>query len=193
LPLPDLLEALRRSNEEESTRLVSEAREESESILALARARATERLGKILDAERSRLRQASERRRVAARRAAAARLLLARTTLLERVFAAAGAAAPRVLGWPGYAASLATDVRRICELLGGDPGILRCAPADAERVRGWASGSAIAVVPAPEIPAGLHCTADEGRLTVDLTVPARLAQERAVLAIALGPELEALG
>jgi len=193
LPLPDLLEALRRSNEEESTRLVSEAREESESILALARARATERLGKILDAERSRLRQASERRRVAARRAAAARLLLARTTLLERVFAAAGAAAPRVLVWPAYAASLEADVRRIRELLGGDPGTLRCAPTDAERVRGWTSGSAVSVVPAPEIAAGLHCTADEGRLTVDLTVPSRLAQERAVLAIALGPELEALG
>jgi vacuolar-type H+-ATPase subunit E/Vma4 len=193
LPLPDLLEALRRSNEEESTLLLSEAREESESILAVARARAAERLGKILDVERARLRQASERRRVAARRAAAARLLLARTALLERVFVAARVAAPRVLGWPGYAASLEADVRRICELLGGDPGTLRCAPADAERVRGWTSGSALAVVPSPEIAAGLHCTADEGRLTVDLTVPSRLAQERAVLAIALGPELEALG
>jgi vacuolar-type H+-ATPase subunit E/Vma4 len=193
LPLPDLLEALRRSNEEESTRLLSEAREESESILALARAHATERLGKILDAEQARLRQASQRRRVAARRAAAARLLLARTTLLERVFAAAVAAAPRVLGWPAYVASLEADVRRICELLGGDPGTLRCAPEDAERIQGWTAGSALAIVPAPEIPAGLHCTADEGRLTVDLTVPSRLAQERSALAIALGPELEALG
>jgi vacuolar-type H+-ATPase subunit E/Vma4 len=193
LPLPDLLEALRRSNEEESARLLSEAREESKSILGAARARAAERMGKTLDDERARLRQASERRRVASHRAAAARLLLARTTLLERVFAAASAAAPRVLGWPEYAASLEADVDRICELLGGDPGILRCAPADEDRVRGWTSGSGLTVVPSPDIPAGLRCTADAGRLTVDLTLRARLAQERSALAIALGPELEASG
>jgi vacuolar-type H+-ATPase subunit E/Vma4 len=192
LPLPDLLEALGRSNEEEIAKVVSAAREEAECILGAARVLAEERLGRLLDDERARLRQASERRRVTGRRAAAARLLRARAAVLERVFAAASAAAPRVLGWPEYAASLEADVHRIRELLGGDPGILRCAPADAGRVRGWTSGSALAVVPAPEIPAGLHCTADEGRLTVDLTLPSRLAQERPVLAIGIGSELEVL-
>ena len=128
---------------------------------------------------------------MAGRRAAAARLLLARASLLERVFTAATAGASRVLGWPEYAASLEADVRRIRELLGPDPGTLRCAPADAMRVRSWVSGSSLEVVPAPEVSAGLHCTADDGRLTIDLTVPARLAQERAALAIALGSELEA--
>jgi vacuolar-type H+-ATPase subunit E/Vma4 len=191
--MPDLLEALGRSNEEELAGLASAARQEAESILGTARARADERLGKILDGERVQLRQASERRRVAGRRAAAARLLLARAALLERVFAAATAGASRALGWPEYAACLEADVRRLRELLGPDPGILRCAPADAERVRRWVSGSALEVVPAADLPAGLHCTADEGRLTVDLTLPARLAHQRAVLAIALGPELEALG
>jgi len=193
LPLPDLLEALGRSNEEEVARLLSAADQEAEGILTTARARADERLGAILDAERARLRQSSERRRVAGRRAAAARLLRARAALLERVFAAATARAPAVLGWPEYAASLESSVRQLCELLGGDPGALRCAPADAGRVRGWASGSPLEVVPAPELGAGLHCTADEGRLTIDLSLAARLARERAALAIALGPELEALG
>jgi vacuolar-type H+-ATPase subunit E/Vma4 len=193
LPLPDLLEALGRSNEEEIAKLVSAAREEVESILSAARVLAEERLEEILEGERVRLRQASERRRVAGRRAAAARLLLARAALLERVFAAATARASHVLGWPEYAASLEADVRRLCDLMGPDPATLRCAPADAERVRRWVSGSALEVAPVPELPAGLHCTADEGRLTIDLTVPARLAQERPALAIALGPELEALG
>ena len=192
MPLPDLLEALGRSNEEEIAKLVSAGREEAESILAAARVLAEERLGSLLEGERLRLRQASERRRVAGRRAAAARLLLARAALLERVFAAATAGASRVLGWPEYAASLEADVRRICDLLGPDPGTLRCAPADAERVRRWVSGSALEVVPAPELPAGLHCTGDAGRMTIDRTLPARLAQERPALAIALGSELEGL-
>jgi vacuolar-type H+-ATPase subunit E/Vma4 len=192
LPLPDLLEALGRSNEEEIATLVSAAREEAESILGAARVLAKERVEKLLDGERARLRQASERKRVAARRAAAARLLLARAALLERIFAAANAGASRVRDWPEYAASLEADVRRVRELLGPDPGTLRCAPADAERVRGWVAGSALAVASAPELPAGLHCTADEGRLTIDRTLPARLAQDRPALAIALGPELEAL-
>jgi len=191
LPLPDLLEALGRLNEEEIAKLASAGREEAESILAAARVLAEERLGKLLDGERVRLRQASERRRVAGRRAAVGRMLLARAALLERVFAAATAGASRVLGWPEYAASLEADVGRICDLLGQDPGILRCAPADAERVRTWVSGSALEVIPSPELPAGLHCTAAEGRLTIDLTLAARLAQERPALAIALGSELEA--
>ena len=192
MPLPDLLEALGRSNEEEIAKLVSAAREEAESILGAARVLAEERLGKLLDGERAQLRQASERRRVAGRRAAAARLLLARAALLERIFAAATSGASRVLEWPEYAASLESNVRRICELLGPDPATLRCAPADAARVGRWVSGSAVKVVSAPEVPAGLHCAADEGRLTIDLTLPARLAQERPALAIALGSELEAL-
>jgi len=119
-------------------------------------------------------------------------MLLARAALLERVFTAATAGASRVLGWPEYAASLEADVRRLCDLLGTDPGILRCAPSDAERVKRWVSSSALEVLPAPEVPAGLHCTADEGRLTIDLTLPAGLARERPALAIALAPDLEAL-
>lgn len=192
MPLPDLLEALGRSNEEEIAKLISAAREEAESILGAAHTLAEERLGKLLDGERVRLRQASERRRVAARRTAAARLLLARAALLEKIFATASARSSRVLGWPEYAASLEADVGRIRELLGADPGTLRCAPEDSERVKGWVSGSALEVVAAPELSAGLHCTADGGRLTIDLTLPARIAQERAAIAIALAPELEAL-
>jgi vacuolar-type H+-ATPase subunit E/Vma4 len=130
---------------------------------------------------------------VAAHRSAAARVLRARAGLLDRVFEAALGRAGGVLGWPEYATSLELGVRRIHELLGGDPGTLRCAPADADRVRSWASGSALTVVPSSDVPAGLRCTADDGRLTVDLTVPFRLAHERPALAIALGPALESIG
>ena len=193
MPLPDLLEALRRSNEEEIARLLSDARGEADTLLAAARAEADQRIGRTLEAERASLRQASERRRVAARRAAAARLLRARAALLDRVFEAALTRAGEMLGWPEYASALEASVRRIHELLGDDPGTLRCAPADADRVRGWASGSALTVLPSSNVPAGLHCTADDGRLTVDLTVPVRLALERPALAIALGPALEAIG
>jgi vacuolar-type H+-ATPase subunit E/Vma4 len=190
LPLPDLLEALGRSNEEEIARLLSAARGEADTLLAAARAEAGQRLGRTLDAERAGLRQASERKRVAARRSAAARLLRARAALLDRVFQAALARAAGVLGWPAYASALEASVRQIRELLGDDPGTLRCAPADADRVRAWASGSALTVLPSSEVPAGLHCTADDGRLTVDLTLPVRLGLERPALAIALGTALE---
>ena len=193
MPLPDLLEALGRSNEEEIARLLSDARDEADALLAAARAEADQRLGRTLEAERTRLREGSERRRVAAHRAAAARLLRARAALLDRIFEAAVSRAAGVLGWPEYAASLETGVRRIHELLGDDPGTLRCAPADADRVRSWAAGSALTVIPSVEVRAGLHCTADQGRLIVDLTVPFRLAHQRPALAIALGPALEALG
>ena len=193
MPLPDLLEALGRSNEEEIGRLLSDARGEADTLLASARADADRRIGRTLETERARLRQGSERRRVAARRAAAARLLRARAALLDRVFEAALARASGALGWPEYASALEVGVRRIQELLGGAPGTLRCAPADAERVRAWASGSALTVLPSSDVPAGLHCTADDGRLTVDLTVPLRLARERPALAIALGPALEVIG
>jgi len=192
LPLPDLLEALGRSNEEEIARLLADARGEADTLLSAARAEADQRLGRTLEAERAPLRQGSERRRVAARRAAVASLLRTRASLLDRIFEAALTRAGEVLGWPEYGSGLEVSVRRIQALLGGDPGTLRCAPADAERVRGWAAGSALAVVPSSDVPAGLHCTADGGRLTVDLTVPARLAQERPALAIALGPALEAI-
>jgi vacuolar-type H+-ATPase subunit E/Vma4 len=193
LPLPDLLEALGRSNEEEIGRLLSGAREEADTLLASARAEADQRLGRTLEVERASLRQGSERRRVAAHRSAAARILRARAALLDRVFEAALVRAGGVLGWPEYAAYLEVGVRRLHELLGGDPGTLRCAPADAERLRGWAAGSALTVVPSSDVPAGLHCTADDGRLTVDLTVPFRLTHERPALAIALRPALEAMG
>lgn len=193
MPLPDLLEALARSNEEEVAGLLSAARGEAEAIRSTARAEADEKLTRTLDGERARLRQASERRRVALRREAAARLLRARAALLDRVFEAARARAPGVLGWAEYAQALETEVRRLRELLGADPGTLRCAPDDADRVRGWSAGSALTVVPSPEVVAGLHCTADEGRLTVDLTLPVRLVLERPALAIALGPALEATG
>lgn len=190
MPLPDLLEALRRSNEEEVTRLLSAARGEADILLAAARAEVAERVGRTLDAERAGLRQASERRRVAARRAAAARVLRARAALLDRVFQAALARAALVLEWPEYASALEASVRQVRELLGDDPGTLRCAPADADRVRGWASGSALTTLPSSEVPAGLHCTADDGRLTVDLTVPGRILREAPALAIAVAPSLE---
>ena len=193
MPLPDLLEALGRSNAEEVDGLLSAARGEAESIVAAARAEADTRLGRTLDTERARLRQLSERRRVAAHRAAAARLLRARAALLDRIFDAARARAPELLGWPEYAATLEATVARLRELLGDAPGTLRCAPGDGDRVRGWAAGSALSVVPSEEVAAGLHCTADDGRLVVDLTVPARLAVERRGLAIAIGPALEAAG
>jgi vacuolar-type H+-ATPase subunit E/Vma4 len=191
LPLPDLLAALRRSNEEEITKLLSAARGEADTLLAAARAEAAERLGRTLDVERAGLRQTSERRRVAARRAAAARVLRARAALLDRVVQAALGRAALVLGWPEYASALEASVRQVRELLGDDPGELRCAPADADRVRGWASGSALDVLASSEVPAGLHCTADDGRLTVDLTLPARVLREAPALAIAVAPSLEA--
>ena len=193
MPLPDLLEALGRSNEQEITRLLAHAQEEAEGILAAARAESDERLGRTLEVERARLREGSERRRVAARRAAGARLLRARAALLDRVFQAALAGADRVLSWPEYASALEVSVRRIRELLGNDCGTLRCAPADAERVRAWASGSALTVLTSDDVHAGLRCTADDDRLEVDLTVPVRLAGERRTLAIALRPALEAIG
>ena len=125
MPLPDLLEALGRSNEAEIARVLSDARVEADTLLAAARAEAEQRLGRTLEAERARLRQGSERRRVAARRAATARLLRARAALLDRVFEAALTRASVVLGWPEYASALEVGVRRIHELLGNDPG--RCA------------------------------------------------------------------
>ncbi|HZJ53680.1 MAG TPA: V-type ATP synthase subunit E family protein [Myxococcaceae bacterium] len=191
--MPDLLEALGRSNEEEVAGLLSAARSEAETIRAAARADADARLGHTLESERTRLRQAAQRRRVAARREAAARLLRARAVLLDRIFETARARASGVLGWPEYARALEGSVGQVRQLLGDDPGTLRCAPADAGRVQAWVAGSALSVVPAPEVPAGLHCTADGGRLTVDLTLPVRLARERPALAIALGPALEAAG
>jgi vacuolar-type H+-ATPase subunit E/Vma4 len=193
VPLPDLLEALGRSNDEEVAGMLSAARSEAEAIRSTARAQADERLGRTLDAERARLRQAAERSRLSARREATARLLHARAALLDRVFEAARARAPAVLEWPEYARALETTVLRVRELLGADPGTLRCAPGDLERVRSWVAGSTISVIPSPEVPAGLHCTADGGRLTVDLTLPVRLAMERPRLAIAVGPALEAAG
>ena len=192
MPLADLLEALGRSNEEEIGRLLSDARGEADTLLAAARAEADRRVGRTLDAERAHLRQGSERRRVAARRAAAASLLRARAALLDRIFDSALGRAGAVVAWPEYAAALQAGVRRIQELLGDAPGTLRCAPADADRVAAWASASSLTVLPSSDVPAGLHCTADDGRLTVDLTVPLRLARERPALAIALGPALEAI-
>ncbi|RPH66285.1 MAG: hypothetical protein EHM78_23865 [Myxococcaceae bacterium] len=193
MPLPDLLEALGRSNDEEVSGLLSAARGEAEEIRATARAEAEARLGRTLEAERARLQQAAERRRVAARREATARVLRARAALLDRVFEAARVRAPAVLGWPEYARALETMVRRVHELLGADPGTLRCAPGDVERVRSWVAGSTLSVLPSPEVPAGLHCTADDGRLTVDLTLPVRLAMERLALAITVRPALEGAG
>ena len=193
MPLPDLLDALGRSNEEEISGLLSDARREADALVTAARAEAEQRLGRRLQGERALLRESSERRRVAARRAAAARLLHARAALLDRVLDTALARAGGVLGWPEYASALEAGVRQIHELLGDDPGTLRCAPSDVERVRGWASGSVLSVLAASDVAAGLHCTADDGRLTVDLTVPVRLALERPALAIALGPTLEAIG
>jgi vacuolar-type H+-ATPase subunit E/Vma4 len=191
--MPDLLAALGRSNDEEVAGLLAAARSEAESIRAAARADADARLGHTLETERARLRQAGERRRVAARREASARLLRARAELVDRIFETARARASAVLGWPEYSRALESSVRQVRQLLEDAPGTLRCAPADEDRVRAWVAGSALSVVPAPEVPAGLHCTADEGRLTVDLTVPVRLARERRTLAIALGPALEAAG
>ena len=86
MPLPDLLDALGRSNEEEISSLLSDARREADAVVAAARAEAEQRLGRRLQGERALLRESSERRRVAARRAAAARLLHARAALLDRVF-----------------------------------------------------------------------------------------------------------
>lgn len=191
MPLPDLLEALERSNAEEIAGLLSAARSEAEAIRAAARAEADQRLGRTLDSERTRLRQASERRRVTARREAAARVLRARAALLDRVFQAARTRAAGARGWPEYLAALEADVRRLRELLGPEPGTLRCATGDAERVHGWAAGSGLSVLASPEVTAGLHCTADGGRLSVDLTLPARLEAERPRLSIGLGPRLEA--
>jgi len=193
VPLPDLLEALGRSNDEEVAGLLSAARGEAEAIRATARAGADERLGRTLEAERARLRQEGERRRVAARREATARLLRARAALLDRVFEAARARGPAVLAWPEYARALEATVRSVREFLGADPGTLRCAPGDLERVRTWVAGSMLSVLPSPEVTAGLHCTADGGRLTVDLTLPVRLARERPTLAIAVGQALEVAG
>ncbi|HTS79933.1 MAG TPA: V-type ATP synthase subunit E [Myxococcaceae bacterium] len=193
MPLPDLLQALGRSNEEEVAGVLSAARSEAETIRAAARADADARLGRTLEVERARLRQASERRRVAARREAAARLLRARAALLDRVFEAARSRAAAVLGWPEYATALEASVRQVLELLGGDPCALSCAPADVERIRSWVAGSAVSVTPAPDIPAGVSCTAEDGRLAIDLTIRARLTRERPALAIALGPALEAAG
>ncbi len=193
MPLPDLLEALGRSTDEEVAGLLSAARDEAEAIRATARAGAEERLGRTLEAERARLRQEGERRRVAARREATARLLRARAALLDRVFEAARARAPAVLVWPEYAPALEATVRSVRELLGADPGTLRCAPGDLERVRSWVAGSTLSVLPSPEVTAGLHCTADGGRLTVDLTLPVRLERERPTLAIAVGQALEVAG
>lgn len=193
MPLADLLEAIGRSNDEEITGLLSAARGEAEEIRASARAEADQRLGSILGAERLRLRQAAERKRVAARREATARVLRARAAVLDRVFEAARTRAASVLGWPEYASALESTVRRVRELLGADPGTVRCSLGDVERVRGWVAGSALSVVGSTEVPAGLHCTADDGRLTVDLTLPVRLAAERPTLAIAVGPALEGAG
>ncbi len=193
MPLSDLLEALGRSNDEEVAGLLTAARGEAEAIRATARVGAEERLGRTLEAERARLRQEGERRRVAARREATAGLLRARAALLDRVFEVARARAPTVLGWPEYAGALEATVRSVRDLLGADPGTLRCAPGDLERVRSWVAGSTLSVLPSPEVTAGLHCTADDGRLTVDLTVPTRLVMERPTLAIAVGQALEVGG
>jgi vacuolar-type H+-ATPase subunit E/Vma4 len=193
VPLPDLLEALGRSNEEEIARLVAAARSEAEGIRSAARAEAQDRLGRLLSEDRARLRQTGERRKVAARREAAARVLRARAALVDRVFDAARTRASGVFGWADYEHWVEGVVRRLRELLGDDVGTVRCALADADRVRTQVAGSALTVVPSPDVPAGVHCTADDGRLTVDLTLPVRLLVERPALTIALGPALEAMG
>lgn len=193
MPLPDLLEALGRSNEEEIAGLVAAARREADAIRAAARAEGQERLGRLLAEERARLRQAGERRKVSARRDAAARLLRSRAALVDRVFTAARTRARAVIGWPDYALWLEDAVDKLRELLGHDAGTLRCAPGDADRVRARLAGSAIEVLPASEVLAGVQCVADDGRLTVDLALAERLRVERTALTIAVGPALEAAG
>ncbi|MGZ6162111.1 MAG: V-type ATP synthase subunit E family protein [Myxococcaceae bacterium] len=193
MPLPDLLEALGRSNEEEIARLVAAARSEAEGIRSAARTEAQDRLGRLLSEERARFRQTGERRKVAARREAAARVLRARAALVDRVFDAARARASAVLGWADYGQWVEEVIRRLRELLGDDAATVRCALADVDWVTARVAGSALTVVPSPDVSAGLHCTADDGRLTVDLTLPVRLLVERPALTIALGPALEAMG
>jgi vacuolar-type H+-ATPase subunit E/Vma4 len=193
LPLPDLLEALERSTEEEAQGILSAAGSEAARIRAAARAAAEDRVRRALDADRTGLQESSERRRLTARREATARLLRARAELMDRVLVTARARAATVQGWPEYRAALERDLQQLLAFLDGRPAVLSCAPADVDPLRRSAANTALTIAPSADVPAGLSCSAEDGRLTIDLTLPTRLAQRWPELAIALSPLLEAPG
>ncbi len=173
----------------ESSRLRLKATDRAAEIVARAEADAVRKRALHLERIAEQRRVVSEREVASARARARERFLAVRAGVLQRIVDAAAARLERmpVADYTASVGPLAADAARYLER---GSAILRC-PADAAAATVAAVRELSAVtVEAADVAAGITGRSADGRVTVDNTLVAILAQRRADLAIDLCARIE---
>jgi vacuolar-type H+-ATPase subunit E/Vma4 len=170
--------AIRARAEAEATTLLDDARS------ARARARDDARASK-----RASRRARMELELAQARRRAREARLSAAHALIERVLAAAAARFDALERDPRLVEIMIEAARDALRFVDG-PSVVRARPPIAAALQRAELGPGCVVEPDPSVPAGLVVHARDGALTLDETLPARLARARPRLAIALLAKIE---
>jgi len=173
--LEQLLAAMGREAEARSGEIHRSAVEESARITALAEARITARRQTVVDEERARLREETNRLLAAERRRGREEVLRLRQEALDQVRAAARARLPAAQAGAEYRESIAPALLASLEYLDGGAATLRVSPALQPELTRAAAGLPrwkLTVEPDPGILAGFVTAA--GGIRVDQTLEHRL-------------------
>lgn len=185
-----LLAELEQAGADECERVLAEAAERAARIRAAA-AEAVEREGAAWLAPRERaLRVQAARETAAARRRARDAVLAARADVLARVLEAAREELTAAGESTAYRERLPAHVEEAIGFLGDAPAGVRCRPADADLVREALGARPATVHPDAAMPPGVIVEAADGSVTIDNTLPARLARALPGLAVDVAAALE---
>ena len=183
MPLDQLLAALERDARTEADRLLAEARAAADAIRDASDAAVAEQRRAATGEHERALQQESERLLAEARLAARHEVLSARERLLDRVFAAVRAAVPEAIQGAQFRQGLPQRVRAGLSCFAGDePLVVRCHPSLGEELRTLLNGRANMRIESDPQTFGLSFQTEDGRVTVDATLGARIDGRRAPLA-----------
>lgn len=188
MALDALLELLEREAREQARVVEAEGRARAAAIEAQAAAEAERRRGLVLDRVEADGREVERRLLATAARRQQEAWLRARARVLDQVFAKARQTLAS-LPIARYRARVPDLVLRTAPYLGASSAVLVVAEDAAEAVAA-AAGTDLRVVAEAGAAAGLVGRSGDGRVTVDNSLPTRLAAEQSDLAILLANRLE---
>lgn len=193
MPLPELLDELKRGAEAEREAVLGDARARAERIRGESTARLNREQADRLAPRERELKATNARTLAEARRRGRATALAARQRVFERVFARARERLAALASDEAYRNAIPSHLGEALVYMGDVPVVIRCPPALAGAVRAALEGRADAQIAEDEtMGPGVVVQAADGHVVVDNTLEARLTRLRPVLSVELARELEAI-
>jgi vacuolar-type H+-ATPase subunit E/Vma4 len=193
MALADLILALERDAGKQAAARVEEARSRAAAVREQADREVSARRRSVLGGEETRLRNAAAREVAEARRHARRAILETRQDVIDRIFSEAAARLHEDSALESYRQTLAAHLHEVLTYIGSRPASIVCPPSLEESVRDLLRDRPhIRVRSDSAAEPGIVAVTDDGALTVDNTLTARLQRLRPVLESELVKRLDTL-